>query len=68
MPDKPLLTPMQRLILADRATGRTCREIADARFLSVRTVHFHCEESFRRLGVHSIIAAINEARRLGLID
>lgn len=68
MPDKPLLTPMQRLILSDRATGRTCREIADARFLSVRTVHFHCNEAFARLGVHNIVAAINEARRLRLID
>lgn len=68
MPDKPLLTRMQREVLADRATGKTNSQIADERFLSKRTIDFHLACAYRILNVHNAIAAINEARRLGLID
>lgn len=48
-----------RLLAAERGTG----EIADALFISPRTVRKHLEHIYERLGVHSREAAVAAARK-----
>lgn len=51
------LTRREREVLDLVAEGLTNREIADALFVSDRTVHKHVENLFRKLGVHTRMAA-----------
>ena len=48
-----VLTPREREVLRQLATGRTDREIADALFLSRRTVNAHVTHILGMLGVRS---------------
>jgi DNA-binding NarL/FixJ family response regulator len=43
------------------------REIADQLFVSERTVKFHLQNAYRKLGAHNRTAAAAAARRRGLL-
>ena len=47
------LSPREAEVVELVAAGRLTREIADALFLSPRTVEFHVAKAMRKLGVHS---------------
>jgi DNA-binding CsgD family transcriptional regulator len=49
------------------AAGRTDREIADALFVSRRTVNSHVANILGKLGVHSRQDAVAQARQRGLL-
>ncbi|MCD6032412.1 MAG: transcriptional regulator LuxR family, partial [Thermomicrobiales bacterium] len=49
----PALTPREREVLRLLAAGRTDREIADALFISRRTVNSHVANILGKLGVRS---------------
>jgi DNA-binding NarL/FixJ family response regulator len=51
------LTPRQRTILKEVATGATNADIADRLAVSAATVDKHLEQIYRRLGVHTRTAA-----------
>ena len=47
------LTPRQREICALAAAGKGNREIANALFLSIKTVETHLAAGYRKLGINS---------------
>jgi DNA-binding CsgD family transcriptional regulator len=60
---RPLgLTRRQAEVLCQLAAGRRVEEIANALFISPRTVRKHLEHVYERLGVHSRAAAVSMAR------
>jgi DNA-binding CsgD family transcriptional regulator len=61
------LTPRERDVLRLLATRWTDREIADALFLSHRTVSSHVASILAKLGVHSRREAVARARELALL-
>jgi DNA-binding NarL/FixJ family response regulator len=61
------LTRRQREVIELMATGRRTHEIASDLGISVRTVESHRQALLDLLGVHSGVALIREAERLGLI-
>jgi DNA-binding CsgD family transcriptional regulator len=44
---------MEQRIIAQVAAGQTSREVADALFMSVRTVDSHLGHIYRKLGLRS---------------
>ena len=52
------LTATERRVLQLVATGRSNAEIAAALYVSVATVRKHLENAYRKLGVHSRMAAV----------
>ncbi len=48
--------------------GNSSREIAEALFLSPRTVEHHIEAIFNRLGVRSRVELVTELLRPGLLE
>jgi len=62
------LTPRERQVLALIAHGRTGPEIARLLGLSPKTVHAHRTSIMTKLGVHSAVALVRRAIRLGLAD
>ena len=63
----PGLTAREQDVLHLLAEGKTDREIADALFVSRRTVNAHVASILGRLGVHSRRDAVAHARNLGLL-
>ena len=61
------LTPRQIEVLRLVARGMTNNEIADALFLSRRTVHAHLRSIFHKLGVGHRSAATRYAIQHGLL-
>jgi DNA-binding NarL/FixJ family response regulator len=61
------LTHRQRQVIDRMAEGRRTTEIATDLGISVRTVESHRQALLGLLGVHSSVALIREAERLGLI-
>ena len=61
------LTAREFEILRLLATGMTDPEIADALFISVRTVEHHVASMFRKLGVRTRAAATSTAIAAGLV-
>ncbi len=61
------LTRRQREVIARMAKGQRTSEIAAELGISVRTVESHRQALLDLLGVHSGVALIREAERLGLI-
>lgn len=61
------LTRRQREVIESMAKGRRTSEIAEQLGISVRTVESHRQSLLDLLGVHSSVALIREAERLGLI-
>jgi excisionase family DNA binding protein len=62
------LTPREMQVLAGIVAGKTDREIAEALFLSPRTVNWHVSAIFGKLGVESRREAIARADTAGLLQ
>jgi DNA-binding NarL/FixJ family response regulator len=62
-----LLTPRELGVLELLGSGLTASAIAHRLRISSRTVHKHLERIYGKLGVHDRLAAVLEARRLGLV-
>ncbi|HBY93886.1 MAG: response regulator transcription factor [Ardenticatenaceae bacterium] len=61
------LTPRQREILRLIAKGYSSTQIAEALFLSVKTVESHRTELMKRLAIHDIAGLVRYAIRVGLV-
>lgn len=62
------LTATERDVLREIALGKTTKEIAVERFISVHTVVSHRKNIFRKLGVNNVHEATKYAIKAGLID
>lgn len=65
---RPLLSQRETEVLQRIAAGETDREIADALFVSPRTVHTHVGHLLTKLEVASRRDAVRRARELGLLS
>lgn len=61
-------TAREREVLAELALGRTNAEIARQLGISERTVRFHMENLFGRLGVENRVEAVMKAMQLGWLE
>lgn len=67
--DKPaVLTATEVEIVKSIAQGKTTKEIAAERFLSIHTVNTHRKNIFRKLGVNTAHEAVKYAFRAGWVD
>lgn len=66
--DKVKLTSTEKEILKDIASGKTTKEIASKRYISIHTVMTHRKNIFRKIEVNNIHEATKYAMRAGLID
>lgn len=64
----PKLTGRELEILRLSATGVCSQSIADALFVSKRTVDFHFANIYRKWDVHNRIRAVNLAKQRGLLS
>ena len=62
------LTTTEKEILRAMALGKSTKDIASERFLSIYTVMTHRKNIFRKLGVNNAHEAIRHALRSGLVD
>jgi len=60
------LSPRQRAVLEELASGRSTTEIARRLGITERTVAFHKDNLRKRLGVHSAVAMVDLLRRAGI--
>jgi len=65
---KDILTVTEKEILKDMALGRTTKEIASKRFLSVHTIMTHRKNIFRKIEVNNVHEATKYAMRAGIVD
>lgn len=63
-----LLTPTEKLILKEIASGKTTKEIAAEKNLSFHTINSHRKNIFRKLGVNNVHEATKYAMRAGIVD
>lgn len=66
--DMPQLTMTEKEVLRSLALGKTTKEIAAERFLSVYTVMTHRKNIFRKLNVNNAQEAIRYALRTGIVN
>lgn len=66
-PDAPGLTDREAEVLRLLAGGASTRTIAERLFISATTVRNHVQGILSKLGVHSRLAAVAEARRRGIL-
>ena len=62
-----VLTVREREVLAHLSEGFGARQIADGLGVSIATVRNHIRSILRKLGCHSQLEAVAEARRRGLV-
>ena len=62
------LTATEREVLKLLALGKTTKDIASMRFLSVNTVMTHRKNIFRKLSVNNVHEATRYAMRAGLVN
>lgn len=62
------LTPTEKIILKEIASGKTTKEIALEKCLSFHTVNSHRKNIFRKIGANNIQEAIKYAFKAGIID
>ena len=62
------LTSRELEVLRVLASGASNKEIANHLSVTVRTVRFHIENTYRKLGVQSRTQAVRVAREEGLVD
>jgi len=65
---KNLLTTTEQEILKEMAMGKTSKEIAGNRFVSVHTIMTHRKNIFRKIEVNTIYEATKYAMRAGIVD
>ena len=65
--DETTLTAKEHEVLQLLATSQTAREISATLVLSLATVKTHIGAIYKKFGVSNRSAAVNEARRLGLL-
>jgi DNA-binding NarL/FixJ family response regulator len=65
---KPVLTPTEREILKEIALGKTTKEIASERFVSVHTIMTHRKNIFRKIKVNNVHEATKYAMRAGIVN
>lgn len=63
-----LLTPTEKSILKEIASGKTTKEIASGKNLSFHTINSHRKNIFRKLGVNNVHEATKYAMRAGIVD
>ena len=63
-----LLTPAERNILKEIASGKTTKEIAAERNLSFHTINSHRKNIFRKLNVNNAHEATKYAMKAGIVD
>jgi two-component system, NarL family, nitrate/nitrite response regulator NarL len=66
--DVPELTGREFDVLRSIATGATLPEVASQLGIAVSTAKDYLAALYDKLGVHDRVAAVNVARRLGLVD
>lgn len=64
----PRLTRRELQVLAQLASGRTVADIADALYLSIKTVAHHRRQLLAKFGVSNDVQLVNEARAAALVD
>lgn len=67
MVDTPL-SPQQKTCLAWIAAGKTSWETARILHIAERTVNFHLQNAYAKLGVHTRAAAVAIALRRGILE
>ena len=65
---KQILTATEVEILKDMALGKTTKEIAVKRFVSIHTVMTHRKNIFRKIEVNNVHEATKYAIRAGVVD
>jgi DNA-binding NarL/FixJ family response regulator len=65
---KDVLTATEKEILKEMALGRTTKEIAAKRFLSIHTIMTHRKNIFRKIEVNNVHEATKYAMRAGIVD
>ncbi|MDU1891191.1 MAG: response regulator transcription factor [Dysgonomonas sp.] len=63
-----ILTPTEKEVLKEIALGRTTKEIASKRNLSIHTIISHRKNIFRKLEVNNVHEATKYAMRAGIVD
>ncbi|MDR2628215.1 MAG: LuxR C-terminal-related transcriptional regulator, partial [Dysgonamonadaceae bacterium] len=63
-----LLTGTEKVILKEIAAGKTTKEIAAERNLSIHTVITHRKNIFRKIDVNNVHEATKYAIRAGFLD
>jgi DNA-binding NarL/FixJ family response regulator len=66
--EKLVLTATEQEILKDIALGRTTKEIASKRTISIHTVITHRKNIFRKIEVNNVHEATKYALRAGIVD
>lgn len=65
---KKILTNTEEEILKEMAFGKTTKEIAAKRFVSVHTIMTHRKNIFRKIEVNNVHEATKYAMRAGIVD
>jgi DNA-binding NarL/FixJ family response regulator len=65
---KQILTSTELEILKEMALGRTTKEIATQRFVSVHTIMSHRKNIFRKIEVNNVHEATKYAMRAGIVN
>jgi DNA-binding NarL/FixJ family response regulator len=67
-PIKQLLTTTEIEILKELAMGKTTKEIASKRFVSVHTIMTHRKNIFKKVDVNNVHEATKYAMKAGIVD
>jgi len=65
---KQILTNTEQEILKEMALGKTTKEIASSRFVSIHTIMTHRKNIFRKIEVNNVHEATKYAMRAGIVD
>lgn len=65
--EKCILTPSERAILKEVASGKMTKEIAALRNVSIHTIITHRKNIFKKLGVNNVFDATRYAVKTGII-
>lgn len=66
--DRPVLTAREREVLRFIASGMTSRQIADALFISIKTVETHRARLMEKLDLHTTASLVRYAIKSGIAE